>query len=263
MSLPRLIAFDLDDTLAESKSPITSDMAGLLAGLIDVRPVCVISGGQFSQFQTQVLDRLPVTTRWARLHLMPTCGTRYLRHDGQRWRQVYAHDLPAELRARAAASLERRARELRLWEPDAVVRGERIEDRGSQITFSALGQQAAPADKRAWDPGGDKRLALRAAVADDLPELSVRAGGSTSIDITEAGIDKGFGLRHLAQETGIPLGDMLFFGDRCDPGGNDYPVVELGVPVRAVTGPDDTARQIRVLLPALRDTHPDPAKETT
>jgi len=254
MTEPRLIAFDLDDTLAASKSAIGPAMARALANLLAVRPVCIISGGGPPQFEEQVLSRLPDDANLADLHLMPTCGTRYLRHDGTGWREIYAHSLDAALKAKVAASLETRARELGLWEPEERVRGERIEDRGSQITFSALGQEARPDDKRAWDPTGQKRLALRAAVAADVPELSVRAGGSTSIDITETGIDKAYGLARLSEMTGIALTDMLFLGDRLDEGGNDYPVALLGVPTLGVTGPDDTLAQIEALVARLRPT---------
>ncbi|MCL1840849.1 MAG: HAD-IIB family hydrolase [Propionibacteriaceae bacterium] len=251
MTQPRLIAFDLDDTLAASKSSISPAMAQALARLLAVRPVCIISGGAPPQFRDQVLSKLPDGIDLANLHLMPTCGTQYLRHDGTQWREIYAHALDAALKARVIASLEAHARALGLWEPDGRVRGERIEDRGSQITFSALGQQALPDDKRAWDPTGVKRLTLRAAVAADVPELSVRAGGSTSLDITEMGVDKAFGLQRLSEFTEIPLEDMLFLGDRLDEGGNDYPVVLLGVPVLAVTGPDDTLAQIDALVARL------------
>jgi len=256
MDSPRLVAFDLDDTLAESKSPISPDMARALAELLAWVPVCVISGGMLSQIERQVVQHLPPDAALANLHLMPTCGTRYLRHDGTGWHEVYSHPLDPHLRRRAIDSLERRARELGFWEPDDAVWGDRIEDRESQITFSALGQQAPAAAKRLWDPTGDKRLALRAAVADDLPELSVRAGGSTSIDITEAGIDKAFGLTRLTQATGIPAAAMLFFGDRLDEGGNDYPVTRIGMPVRPVTGPEDTLRQVRALTAEVATARP-------
>src|SRR5690606_40608009 len=120
----------------------------------------------------------------ARLHLLPTCGTRYLRHDGSDFAAVYAHDLSDAEKSAALTALREEAERLGLWEPDPW--GEILEDRGSQITFSALGQQAPGEAKHAWDPSGHKRLALRDAVAARLPGLEVRAGGSTSIDITRA-----------------------------------------------------------------------------
>src|SRR5690606_22871124 len=111
----------------------------------------------------------------------------------------------------------------------------------------------APVDaKHAWDPDGAKRAALRDAVARRLPELEVRSGGSTSIDITRAGIDKAFGMQELADRSGIRFSDMLFYGDRLDEGGNDYPVLALGIPSIAVTGWQDTADKLDQLLPTLR-----------
>jgi len=242
----RLVAFDLDDTLAESKSPIAPEMGRALAGLLRRRQVAIISGGRLQQFEDQVLSRLPDDTELAGLHLLPTCGTRYLRFDGA-WREVYNRGLSDDERSRAKASLEQRARQLGFWEPDGRVAGERIEDRGSQVTFSALGQHATPSSKRQWDPDGTKRHALRDAVAADLPDLAVAAGGSTSIDITRQGVDKAYGMVQLSQQTGLSLTEMVFVGDRTEPGGNDYPVVVLGVATITVTGWQHTLEVINDL----------------
>ena len=233
----RLVAFDLDDTLAPSKSALPSAMAEQLRALLDVVPVCVISGGEFGQFRAQLLENLDATSeQLSKLHLMPTCGTRYYRWnaDHSSWDQVYANDLSQDERERAIKSLRQRAHEQGVWE--AQPWGEIIEDRGSQITFSALGQQAPLEAKRAWDPTGDKKRKLRDAVALDVPDLEVRAGGSTSVDITRRGIDKAYGMVKLVEMTGIAPQDMLFIGDRLDEAGNDYPVKAAGYPTRPVSG---------------------------
>src|SRR5699024_584984 len=144
---------------------------------------------------------------------------------------------------------EQQARRLGLWAERTW--GPVLEDRGSQITFSALGQRAPLDAKRTWDPLGEKKERLRAAVAPLLPGLEVRSGGSTSVDVTRKGVDKAYGMRRLAEHTGIDLADMLFIGDRLDEGGNDYPVKALGVPCREVAGAEETAAVVRDLLPAL------------
>ncbi|MFT4219637.1 MAG: HAD-IIB family hydrolase [Microbacterium sp.] len=248
---PRLVAFDLDDTLAPSKAVLSSRTADLLIALAERVEVAIISGAQFGQFQTQVLAQLPPASPavLGRVHIMPTCGTQYYRFGVDGFAARYAHELTADEKARAMAVAEDQARRLGLWESETW--GDILEDRGSQITFSALGQ-AAPLDaKQAWDPTGEKKNTLRAAIAARLPDLEVRSGGSTSVDITHIGIDKAHGMRQLAVETGIPLEDMLFIGDRLDPDGNDYPVLALGVPCHAVTGPDDTAAFLEGLIPTL------------
>ncbi|WP_341955051.1 HAD-IIB family hydrolase [Microbacterium sp. LWH13-1.2] len=251
MTSPDLVAFDLDDTLAPSKGAIDPRIASLLLALMQRVDVAIISGGNEAQFRSQVIAQLGDidATTAARLHLLPTCGTRYLRHDGADFAPVYAQDLTAEQKTGALTALREEAERLGLWEAEPW--GDILEDRGSQITFSALGQKAPHDAKRDWDPSGAKREALRDAVAARLPDLEVRSGGSTSIDITLAGIDKAYGMRQLAEHTGIPLTSMLFYGDRLDEGGNDYPVLAIGVPSVAVEGWEDTADKLEALLPTL------------
>ncbi|HHW83428.1 MAG TPA: HAD-IIB family hydrolase [Actinomycetales bacterium] len=236
----RLVAFDLDDTLAESKSRIPAEVADALRRLLDVVEVCIISGGQWAQLRDQVLDHLGADPfQLSRLHLMPTCGTRYIRHDGEKWAQVYSQPLSPEEREYVKHHMEAEARELGLWEEE--VWGEVIEDRGTQITFSALGQEAPLEAKRAWDPSGEKRASLVRALEPILSELEVRSGGSTSVDVTRKGIDKAYGMLRLGEQTGIPLDTMLFVGDRLDPDGNDYPVKTLGIRCLETDGPEQTA----------------------
>ncbi|WP_152545373.1 HAD-IIB family hydrolase [Microbacterium sp. CH12i] len=251
MNMPRLVAFDLDDTLAPSKAAIDPRIAAQLRALLQRVDVAIISGGNEQQFRSQVIAQLgdADATELARLHLLPTCGTRYLRHDGTQFATVYAHDLSDDEKTAALQALHEEAERLGLWEQSPW--GEILEDRGSQITFSALGQKAPGDVKHQWDPSGAKRALLRDAVAARLPGLEVRSGGSTSIDITRAGIDKAHGMTALTEHTGIPLSDMLFYGDRLDEGGNDYPVLALGVRSVAVSGWEDTATKLDELLPTL------------
>ena len=241
MSLfPRLIAFDLDDTLAPSKSPLDPEMASLLAALLERVDVCVISGGQFAQFKMQVIDMLPELDEGSlgRLHLMPTCGTQYFRYNGG-WTAIYSESLTGDEKSRALDAVEATARSLGFWETQTW--GPILEDRESQITFSALGQSAPVSRKVAWDPDGVKKNTLRERVQAILPDLEVRSGGSTSVDITRRGIDKAYGMKKLAEYTGIPISQILFIGDRLDPDGNDYPVKALGIETYAVKGWQDTA----------------------
>ena len=251
MTSPALVAFDLDDTLAPSKGPIDPRIADLLRALLRTVDVAIISGGNEAQFRAQVIAQLGDTdaAALARLHLLPTCGTRYLRHDGTEFAPIYAHELSDAQKHDALTALREEAERLGFWEAEPW--GDILEDRGSQITFSALGQRAPREAKHDWDPSGAKRAALRDAVAVRLPGLEVRSGGSTSIDITQEGIDKAFGMRELAERTGIPLTAMLFYGDRLDDGGNDYPVLALGVPSVAVEGWEDTADKLDALLKTL------------
>ena len=240
-----LVAFDLDDTLAPSKSALPDEMRGALMDLLAQVPVCIISGGNYPQFQSQVLAKLPDSAALERLHIMPTNGTRYYRYCGGDWVEQYAHTLTREQVRACTAVLEEEARALGLWE--AKTWGPQIEDRSSQVTFSALGQQAPVEEKKKWDPDGAKREALRERVQARLPELDVHSGGSTSVDITEQGIDKAFGITELCRMLELDPASVMFVGDRLQPGGNDYPVLALGVQSHAVADWPETLTFIRAL----------------
>lgn len=246
----KLIAFDLDDTLAITKSPISDRMSELLTELLKKYEVCIISGGKLEQFKKQVIDRLDANHLQLRqLHLMPTCGTRYYRYDEieEEWQLQYAEDLTEKQKTLAINVLEEEARKLGLWCEDPA--GEIIEDRGSQITLSALGQDALPEDKYKWaEEHAAERPILRDNVALRIPDLEVRIGGTTSTDITLPGVDKAYGMRKLIAELEISKEDILFVGDKLEEGGNDYPVKAMGIDTIAVEKWEETALVIETLL---------------
>ncbi len=224
----KAIVFDLDDTLAASKSEMDPAMTSALVTLLGHVEVCIISGGRFEQFESQALKHLTAPSAvLEHLHLMPTCGTRSYDWRTDHWQLLYAEDLSDDQKTRAMTVLEQGAKQLGLWRTDTW--GEILEDRGSQITFSALGQAAPVAEKMGWDPDGSKKRALQEYAAPRLPDLEVRSGGSTSIDITRQGIDKAYGIRKLLTELKLEKSDLLFIGDRLDESGNDYPVLAMGV----------------------------------
>jgi len=247
--MKKLLAFDLDDTLAITKSPISDRMSELLSELVQHFDICIISGGRYEQFKDQVIDRLQIDPHYLnRLHLMPTCGTRYYRYDEleAEWKLQYAEDLTKEEKKTIISVLEESAKELGLWEENTA--GEIIQDRGSQITFSALGQLATPEDKYAWDPSGSKKAQLRELAAGRLPGIEVRSGGSTSIDVTREGIDKAYGMRKLIDVLNISNDDILFFGDKLQEGGNDYPVKAMGIESIEVHEHTDTEGRLETIL---------------
>lgn len=249
--MKQLFVFDLDGTLAPSKSALPDDMSALLTELLGVMKVAVISGGSWEQFETQLLGNLHRSDAWTNLYLLPTCGTQFFHYqDG--WQKVYAEDLTSDEKTRIIAALNRAfdetgLRPAKLW-------GDAIEDRGSQVTLSALGQEAPLAEKSAWDPDFTKRQKLVAVLEPLLPDFAIRMGGTTSIDITKPGIDKAYGIGKLRDQLGLSLSEMIFAGDALFPGGNDYPVQEAGVDSVRVRDPEETGRVIQAVIYCLRAT---------
>lgn len=247
--MKKVIAFDLDGTLAESKSALEDKMSELLDQLLDSFHICVISGGKFEQFEKQLLSNLKVPpAKLEKLHLMPTCGTRYYKYDVARatWEQVYAEDFSEKEKQEIIKALNQGIDELGYRESKPW--GDLIEDRGSQITFSALGQEAPVKAKEEWDPENTKKTKLRDTVAVLIPEFEVRAGGSTSIDVTKLGIDKAYGMQKLMNILGISKDEILFFGDRLAEGGNDYPVKAMGIDSLEVSRWHDTALCLQAVV---------------
>jgi phosphomannomutase len=240
-----LIVFDLDGTLAKSKSAIDDEMATLLKGLLAVVKVAIISGGDLPQFQTQVIDRLPAGSDLQNLSILPTSGTKFFTYNGQ-WNKLYSEDLSDPEKHTIEDALEKAVAQTG-FQP-AQTWGERIEDRGTQVTYSALGQQAPLEAKETWDPDFAKRKAIQAILAGTLPNFSVRLGGTTSIDVTRPGIDKAYGIHKLVDELHIPIEQMLYVGDAIFPGGNDYAALQAGVDCIAVRDPEDTKRVIETII---------------
>lgn len=246
--MKRLIVFDLDGTLAESKSSLDAEMAALLSALLRIAKVAVISGGAWSQFEAQVLSKLPHDDHLARLSLLPTCGTRFYQYQSG-WKLLYAEDFNAEEKDKIIRSLQQVIdrsgfKAEKTW-------GEIIEDRGSQITFSGLGQQAPIEAKKNWDPSFTKRKMIKAALDSLIPEFSVRLGGTTSVDVTRPGIDKAYGIRKLRDILGIGIDEMIFIGDDLFPGGNDYPAKQAGVLSIHVRDPEESKRVIEAIAACL------------
>jgi phosphomannomutase len=245
LMMKKLVVFDLDGTLATSKQAVDVEMAQLFVALLDLRSVAVISGGDWPQFERQLLDQLPSRGGYKKLFLLPTSGTKFYQFDGD-WSQIYADNFSTDERERVMDALTSAAAEAGF--ADETIWGEQIEDRGSQITFSGLGQEAKPDAKASWDPDVQKRNHLKALLDVRLPDFAVRIGGSTSVDITKPGIDKAYGINKLATISGFGLPEMLFIGDALYPGGNDAPVRDVGVATIAVHDIADTKLVIETII---------------
>ena len=246
--MKELFIFDLDGTLAASKASIDAEMGSLLSSLLGLARVAVISGGAWHQFEEQLLAHLAAGDGLRNLSLLPTCGAQFFQYQAG-WQRLYSEDFTAVEKVKITDSLQRAAA---CGEGDVgKVWGERIEDRGSQITYSALGQQAPLEEKLKWDPDFAKRKKIKAILDPLLPQFSVRLGGATSIDVTKHGIDKGYGIRKLRDVLHVSIGQMVFVGDALFPGGNDYPAKDAGVLSIQVHDPKETRRVIEVMIACL------------
>lgn len=249
----KVIASDIDQTLNVAKTPIPPEMAAVLVQILDHFEFCPISGQKFEQFLIQIVDKLKEAgvsdQQLAHLHLFPAQGTQYYQYQDGEWQQVYNYPLSDADIAKITTTLEAAARELGYWEADQLAPGDEIiENRLSQVTFSALGQKAATEVKYAWDPDLHKREAIVAKCREKLPDFLYEIGGTTSINVAAPGMNKAFGMTHLLEELKVDQSEVLYFGDMTAPGGNDYPVVEMGFDTVTVRSHEDTLYALRGIL---------------
>jgi phosphomannomutase len=255
LSQKDLIVFDLDGTIAPSKSTMDQEMARLLKDLLQKKKVAVISGGELKQYNLELLGALKGhKANYHNLFLFPTCSSIFYRYKDNKWKLIYAHFLKPQQITKIRNAFKQAYKELNYKDPKKVY-GPVIENRKTQVTFSALGQKIVHvlgkrgvALKEAWRKRQDIRPAMAKVLKRLLPELEVRIGGATSIDVTKKGIDKAYGVRQIHNHLKVPISRMLFVGDAIFPGGNDYAALKTGIDYVKVDGPEDTKKIIRKLL---------------
>lgn len=249
----KVLSFDIDQTLNIAKTPIPPEIATVLVKCLDYFEICPISGQKYEQFLIQIVDPLKsagvTDSQLTHLHLFPAQGTQYYSYQNGEWHQVYNYPLSDEDVVKITTVLEESAKDLGYWEADKLQPGDEIiENRLSQITFSALGQKAATDVKYAWDPDMKKREAIVAKCRAKLPDFLYEIGGTTSINVAAPGMNKEFGMTHLLEELAVAKSDVLYFGDMTQPGGNDYPIVQMGVDTITVRSHEDTLYALRGIL---------------
>ncbi|HEC93877.1 MAG TPA: HAD-IIB family hydrolase [Candidatus Kaiserbacteria bacterium] len=248
MTQPEVFIFDLDGTIAESKQPITARMAEMLTQLLAHSRVAIASGGKFKQLHKQVANQLPANTQLEKLYFLPTSGAALYYYRDTKWHTVYEKLLTDTEAIHITKAIEQAVKSTRVIFPNTTLYGTQTEFRGTEVSFSALGQNAPLEQKRTWDPTREKREILHASLVPLLSEYEVHIGGMTTIDITQKGIDKAYGIERLSEFLSIPITHMLYIGDELQNGGNDEAVLRTQAHTHKVTDPRDTYRFITELL---------------
>ncbi|GBD34148.1 Glycerol-3-phosphate cytidylyltransferase [bacterium HR34] len=235
----KVIIFDLDGTLTESKSYLDTEMASLLCELLERRIVAIIGGGNYNQFKEQLLKKLNCASKNLKnLFILPTSGSKMYKFSNGKWKIVYKKVLTSEEKSYIISALKKALEEVGYKKPKKTY-GKLIEDRESQITFSALGQKAPLWAKEEWHKEHDIRPKLKSVLEKYLPDFEIRIGGLTSIDITKKGIDKAYGIEQISKILSIPVKDMVYIGDALFEGGNDSAVFKTKIDTVQILGPDE------------------------
>ena len=246
--MTKMVVFDLDGTLTKSKMAIDGEMAKMVEQLSDKMIVAVTSGASFKQFKKQLLGNLEFNKQFSNLLLLPTNGASFYRYKEGKWQKIYQHLIKTSEKAQIKVAFKKVYEEIGYKNPD-VTYGNVLEDRGSQITFEALGQKAPLSKRREWNKTSDRRKEIKKALDKYLrPKFQVMIAGLTSIDILEKGIDKSFGISTMRKIFRLKKDEVAFVGDAIRPGANDFEAIKSGVEMIKVTGPEETKKIIKSWL---------------
>tara|TARA_B100000085_G_scaffold107735_1_gene98244 strand:- start:11 stop:736 length:726 start_codon:yes stop_codon:yes gene_type:complete len=108
------------------------------------------------------------------------------------------------------------------------------------INFSTVGRSANAVQRKEyfeWDKGKGERLDIVDQLSSKYNDVSFSIGGEISIDIYPKGRDKSQVLSDL-------VGKAIFFGDRCNLGGNDYEIATMSDTHYNVSGWQETKKII-------------------
>ncbi len=244
----KVIIFDLDSTLTASKANLDKEMSVLLCKLLKNKIVAVMGGGSYVQFQKQFLKYFQCPKKYLKkLFLLPACGSAMYQYDRGKWNLVYQNNLTSLEKKTISDAFKKACKDINYIAPRKTY-GKVMEDRGSQITFSLLGQRAPLDKKLEWNKNCDIRPVLKPILEKYLPDFEVRFGGKTSIDVNKKGIDKAYGIRQIEKFLSIPVKEMVYIGDDLREGGNDFAVFKTGISTIPVVDFQETKYLIKRMI---------------
>lgn len=239
-SKKRCIMFDVDDTVSYNCREINKSISKEIDSLI----YCGFVVGFISGTDVMALKKMISVSLEYKHHLLGNSGGNYSVMENNKENTIYQYILSEEERTEIFNAIDLLINKYNI--KSLTSKKDQVLDRVNQITLSCIGRHAPANKKQQFDPDEKKRRLwiefLRCHISSEKYEF--RIGGKTSIDITKKGMDKSFGLKEFSKRNNISFDEIVYFGDKCYPGGNDYPAVLL-VDTILVNNPKHTLKLIR------------------
>ena len=215
----KLVAFDLDGTLTQHKTPLDDTNRAVLEQLSKHYKLVMVGAGNamriFNQLGGFPMDVMGNYGMQLGLYNPETKTLDLVRNDC----------VPCD-----RESVDKRITELRERFGFTEYAGENVEFHDSGcVTFPILGTKAKAEDKLAFDPDRSKRRKIYDIVVETFPEFVVFVGGSSSFDMAPRPRDKFYALSNFCKELGLSHDEVAYAGDDYGPGGNDESVYKSDI----------------------------------
>ena len=215
----KLVAFDLDGTLTQHKTPLDDTNRAVLEQLSKHYKLVMVGAGNamriFNQLGGFPMDVMGNYGMQLGLYNPETKTLDLVRNDC----------VPCD-----RESVDKRITMLRERFGFTEYAGENVEFHDSGcVTFPILGTKAKAEDKLAFDPDRSKRRKIYDIVVETFPEFVVFVGGSSSFDMAPRPRDKFYALSNFCKELGLSHDEVAYAGDDYGPGGNDESVYKSDI----------------------------------
>lgn len=210
----KLIAFDLDGTLTQHKSPLGEENIAVLEELSKKYKLLMAGAGMCNRIFEQ-MGKFPID-------IIGNYGMQYAEYNELTGEiDIVGNDvMPCD-----RESVDKRVTAMREKYGFTEFAGDNVEYHASGcVTFPILGTAAKIEDKLAFDPDRKKRRAIYEDIKETFSDFTVFVGGSSSFDMAPAPFNKAYALAKYCEERGIAHDEVVYVGDDYGPGGNDESV---------------------------------------
>lgn len=211
----KVIAFDLDGTLTQHRSPLDPQNRAVLENLSKKYKLLMVGAGQCQRIFDQ-MEHFPVD-------IIGNYGMQYAKYDAATKELSYIRN--DTVPCADQDKIEARVTGLRQKHGYTEFKGDNVQYHPSGcLTFPILGTKADLPDKLAFDPDRSKRRAFYEEVVELFPEYVVFVGGSSSFDMAPKPYNKYYALDLYCKENGLTHDQVVYVGDDYGQGGNDESV---------------------------------------
>lgn len=200
--------FDVDGTLTPSRQRIEPNFAEFFLDFCKAHAVYLVTGSD----RPKTIEQLGAGIVRAARRVYNCSGNDVWEQDNNIYTSSWTIPIVAK---------EWLARELDL-SPFPLRTGKHLEERPGCVNFSIVGRHASLSQRQLYvefDEEHKERERIALHFNHKFTALSARVGGDTGIDIFPKNHDKSQILKDFS-----PSDRLMFFGDKMEPGGNDYPL---------------------------------------